>query len=221
MPRGSENCAYCDVPNAKTRDHIPPRNLFPKPWPSDFITVPCCESCRAGWSDDDEYFRLAVVSTENVSAHAAVDSVIETVSRSFEKENKQGFARLVYDSLIEVAGKGSQGEDLAVPIMKIDRSRLNRVTNRIIRGLFHHENHYPVPADYIIETAFSQSGFPQFFKRIEPMLDQFSLPRSIGNGVFAYSFASIEEDRNSTIWLLNFYEALPFIGFTVKPQHLR
>lgn len=225
MPRGRESCAYCDEPNAETRDHIPPRNLFPKPRPSDLISVPCCEKCRAGWSADDEYFRLAVVSTENVSKHEAVERVNETISKSLRKsvadETSQGFARLVYESLIEVKGKNSQGEEVAAGVMKIDRSRIKRVANRIIRGLFYLENHYPVPVDYVVETEFSQTGFPQIFTKIEPLLDHFSLPRIVGNGVFAYSFATVEEDSDSTIWLLSFYEALPFIGFVIKPQYLR
>lgn len=221
MPREHRSCAYCAAQNAETRDHIPPRNLFPKPRPSDLITVPCCEPCRAEWSNDDEYFRLAVVSTENVSEHAAADRINKDISRSLTKESKQGFARLLYDSLIEVPGKDSHGKDVVVPALKIDRSRINRVANRIIRGLFHHEKHYPVPDGYIVETEFRQAGFPRIFTRIEPLLPQFSLPRNIGNGVFAYSFTSIEEDSNSTIWLLSFYDALPFIGFTIKPQHLR
>lgn len=43
-----------------TREHLPPRNLFLEPRPSNLITVPCCKACNNGASEDDEYLRLAV-----------------------------------------------------------------------------------------------------------------------------------------------------------------
>src|SRR5689334_8854010 len=54
-PMDDNRCAYCGEP-ATTRDHIPPKKLFPQPWTDDLITVPACSACNNCSSSDDEYF---------------------------------------------------------------------------------------------------------------------------------------------------------------------
>jgi len=39
-------CVYCGKKLPLTKDHIPPKNLYSKPRPSNLITVPCCEKCN-------------------------------------------------------------------------------------------------------------------------------------------------------------------------------
>ena len=46
-----------------TREHLPPKNLFP----SHLITVPCCLTCNNQASNDDEYFRVAVSAGYNAN----------------------------------------------------------------------------------------------------------------------------------------------------------
>jgi hypothetical protein len=56
-------CAYCGAPSPETRDHIPPRGVFPSPRPGDLITVPSCRPCNQGASARDERF-LAYLSIQ-------------------------------------------------------------------------------------------------------------------------------------------------------------
>src|SRR5437588_11603702 len=56
----TELCYLCRRPNPETRDHIPPKGIFEEPRPPNLISVPCCEQCRQGQHDDDEFFRLFV-----------------------------------------------------------------------------------------------------------------------------------------------------------------
>src|SRR5437016_4846066 len=51
-------CYLCRKRPGTTRDHVPPKNLFPRPRPSSLVTVPCCEKCNNRFSKHDEYFRL-------------------------------------------------------------------------------------------------------------------------------------------------------------------
>jgi hypothetical protein len=59
-----EECYLCgkkasETPDGRlTRDHIPPKNLFPPPLPEDLITVPCCYECNNAAHKDDEYLRF-------------------------------------------------------------------------------------------------------------------------------------------------------------------
>jgi 5-methylcytosine-specific restriction endonuclease McrA len=60
MKRDRSLCIYCGAAEDLTVDHVPPKNLFPKPRPSDLITVPACRTCNKSYERDDDYFRLAM-----------------------------------------------------------------------------------------------------------------------------------------------------------------
>jgi hypothetical protein len=66
LPHDRGECYLCGAP-ATTRDHIPPRGLFPQPRPNNLITVPACRSCNHDRSLDDEYFRDVVAAGSNDS----------------------------------------------------------------------------------------------------------------------------------------------------------
>src|SRR5437764_2311666 len=77
-------CYLCGAADRVTRDHIPPKGLFPRPRPSNLHTLPCCESCNNRASADDEYFRLAVSSLINRNP-AGSKSWRRTVERTLKK----------------------------------------------------------------------------------------------------------------------------------------
>lgn len=52
------NCVICGKRAATTRDHVPPEGIFPKPLPSNLITVPACARCNNGTSTHDENFKV-------------------------------------------------------------------------------------------------------------------------------------------------------------------
>ena len=52
-------CCYCHNPST-TKDHIPPKNIFPKPRPTNLITVLSCKDCNEDPSLDDEYFGFII-----------------------------------------------------------------------------------------------------------------------------------------------------------------
>ena len=54
-----DTCTYCGGV-AGSRDHIPPKNLFPKPRTNDLISVPSCVGCNKAFSKDDEYLRFVL-----------------------------------------------------------------------------------------------------------------------------------------------------------------
>lgn len=52
-------CFNCGAPS-ETRDHVPPKGVFPAPRPKQLITVPACRKCNNSTKLDDEYFRWFV-----------------------------------------------------------------------------------------------------------------------------------------------------------------
>lgn len=64
-PNFGDSCYLCGSQERLTRDHVPPKGLFPKPRPSNLPTVACCFACNNGASKDVEYFRVAASSLIN------------------------------------------------------------------------------------------------------------------------------------------------------------
>src|SRR5262245_822652 len=83
-------CVYCGKLRKLTRDHIPPKNLFPRPRPR-LITVPCCTPCNEEASKDDEYFRLMVAIRQDTGDHPEVKKLLPTIYRSLERRAQFGF----------------------------------------------------------------------------------------------------------------------------------
>jgi hypothetical protein len=208
-------CAYCGDESDLTRDHIPPRALFPDEDPGDLLTVPCCEKCRGGWSQDDEYFRLMVMSSYLVVDNEVAQQVNRKVLRSLARPKAEGLRRLVRSSLgsIDLFTPGGLYLGQACGV-KVDVKRFKRVSERILKALFFHEMKRLVPEGYTTVNIMQQLSGDYFDRHIKPI--SFAPLRSYAKGAFQYTFAQTETDPDSTMWIMLLYERLPFVGMTLK-----
>jgi hypothetical protein len=215
------NCIYCGKYATLTDDHIPPKNLFPKPRPSDLITVPSCSMCNLGASKDDEYLRLTLTLREDVFPTQAAQKVIPFVYRSLKKPKKIGFQQALFGSMREVYLRSRSGLYIGKrPAYDVDLKRINNVVERITKGLFYHEQEKPVPSNYVTHTFaieemeyFPPEPREYLFEKVFPSL--FSLtPRVFGESVFSYQVMFSQDDENTSAWLMKFYDRVPFIGLT-------
>ncbi len=213
-------CDYCSSICPKTDDHIPPKSLFPKPRSCNLITVPCCESCRRGWSKDDEYFRATIVSSSRVSEEPLAQGIIETLFRSLNRPEQKRFSQYLSASIGEVETFTEAGIYLGkTPVLGIDIKRIERVAQRIVKGLFFYEKGYSLPEGYEVVTRLQQFGLESVYEYIPDV--KFPKLRIVQDGVFCYTYKETEEDINSSIWLFLFYKNLPFVGFTRLPPEMR
>ncbi|HPS59110.1 MAG TPA: hypothetical protein PK514_13480 [Spirochaetota bacterium] len=206
-------CAYCGAIGPLTDDHIPPKNIFPKPRASNLITVPCCITCFEGWSKDDEYFRAAIISSYKVSDEPSACSVINTLIRSANRS--EGFALLLKNSIKDVDVFTEAGIYLGQEgAFKLDVNRIDRVAQRIIRGLFFNAKGYPFPTNYQVIAKIQQFGLNDILEKLQGI--NFPPLIIIQNGIFCYTYHETIEDVNSGVWILLFYGTLPIVGIT-KP----
>lgn len=213
-------CAYCGAGAPETADHIPPKNLFSKPFPENLLTVPCCKRCQKGWSKDDEYFRIALLSSSNLADVPAVQPVIDTIFRSFRRPQARGLARLVETSLVEIEQRTEEGIIAGtVPAFKVQGHRLERVGGRIIRALFFEEFNQPLPATHVAKASIQQFGLDYLWPSIKEV--QFAELRSFAADSFHYTYATVQEDPFSSVWLLDFFGRLPMVGFTLSATRNR
>lgn len=220
-------CVYCGQIRPITEDHVPPKNLFAVPRPSNLIKVPSCRECHSEnkqVSKDDEYFRLKVILREDTADHPEVKQVLPTVLRSLAKPEKVGFAQALFKSIREV--------DLVTPsglfvnrkwAHDVDFRRLNSVAERITKGLFYHEKGVRLPDEYEMLVVCSESGLrateegKNKLKRIfQGVLA--NTPKTVGKEVFSYRVAFTGTDPNASAWLLIFYKRVLFFCWTLPRE---
>ena len=100
----------------------------------------------------------------------------------------------------------------------IEVGRLLKTVNRIIKGIFYNEFGQALPIDYDV-----QSFLLELIKFDDEVINLISMAKggtkhTIGNKVFTYWIRKTQEDPNSTISLLMFYDKVSFFGFTFPKQ---
>jgi hypothetical protein len=205
-----------------TDDHVPPEALFPKPRPSNLVTVPSCLDCNQGASKDDEYFRLMISMRHDTGDHPAVKRILPALYRSLEKPKKRGFRQAVFNSIRTVDIMTATGIYVgAASAYNVDLPRLDRVAARITRGLYFHESGMRVPEDFHVK-AHSLDGFDWIDSSLNAQLSDMlgrvlnsTPPRILGENVFAYWFQPTIDNSMASLWVLKFYERVIFFAMVV------
>ena len=141
-------CVYCGKRKPVTTEHVVARAFFPKPKPSNLITVDACYDCNNTKSKQDLYVRdillLDMSSSQNVKATSLRDGEF---IRSVES-NRSEMARVVMSDarpqpLLTPLGD-YLGHVFAVPI---ERERWDRYFGLMVRGLWYHLRKELIPDD--------------------------------------------------------------------------
>lgn len=221
----ARECTYCGAAEALTNDHVPPKNLFPSPRPSNLITVPACARCNAGASKDDEYFRSILLSIDELANHPQVVRLIPKEHYALSRPEKKATALAFERSIHKVEVVSAQGISLSKCEMRESETpRLCRVASRIVRGLYYHRFGHRLPDDYLATACQEPHYLPadaakqreEFDKRFAweiPTLRK-EPASTIGDEVFLYSVVVVDAATFQTKWLLEFYGFLRFLVFT-------
>lgn len=217
-------CPFCLKNKELTDDHIPPKNLFPKPRPNTLITVKSCKLCNSNTSKDDEYFRLMLTMMDGLGTNPLVSNNQDIVVRSLARKEAQGLAveflkNIQYAPVFTINGLYMRHKS----IYCIDDRRLSSTAIKIVKGLFYHEFKKPVPVDY--------NAYAYFDLTIRDRGDFYSLEmiqkiknltchekeKVVVKDGFSYSFHKpFPEETDDSYWILKFYNRAIFTGFVIK-----
>jgi hypothetical protein len=138
--------------------------------------------------------------------------------RSLTRPERRRFLTFLHNSIEEVEVRSAQGGLYLGrrAAFRIDRQRIQRVLSRIVRGLYFHELRRPVPENYDVSVELQPYVSPQLREVVDSI--KLKAPVTVGEGVFNYCFQHVEEDLNSTLWVLQFYSRFPAIGFVLLPK---
>lgn len=195
-------CIYCGNSELRlTRDHVPPKCLFPRPRPQ-LITVPACHPCNDSFKRDDEYFRLAVIS----EAVYRNDEATRLWRGRVTPRMGGGLRRSLLARMRNVEMRTEAGVITGrATAIHFDGPRVNRVLERIVRGLiWHHYQFRPLGVRFEIFFNPDLSSFQ------DDVLLTTSLD-SVGTTTFRYRHGLAQEDINCSLWGLQFYEHTHFM----------
>ncbi len=220
-----KECVYCGTSETLTDDHVPPRCLFPEPYPPDLITVAACRNCNDGFSKHDEYFRLFLTVTDIAKGNPDREAVLPRVGRSFERSEARGFRRAFFSNVREIERFSDSGIYVGVGrVYSGDGMRLDGTVNRIVKGLFFVEKGYRLPDDHIV-NALGWTRVPNLDKQVQEATREFvellydeAPPREVGK-TFAYRWLQSPNGPSRSIWLLSFYEQ-PLYFCTTAPREI-
>jgi hypothetical protein len=226
MPRPPKQCVYCCTAPATQLDHVPPRNLFPKPRPR-LITVPSCATHNQGSSEDDEYFRLSLVTTNAVDAHPDAKKGWQTVYRSLQRDEAAHFKQAFHDTLRKVPSFSKSGVYLGDRMaQRVHGQRQSRVVARIIRGVYYDQAGQTWPDHYVLAypTALILER-PEESKILWPVaiqadhLTTHPPNLTLGEGIFSCWWTHVPHS-SFWIWALLFFNAVSFFGFAIRKEKL-
>lgn len=223
MPTDSiEKCYLCGSTENLTRDHIPPKGLFPKPRPSNLYTVPCCYSCNNGAAKEDEYFRVATSSLINAhpTGQTTFDRVVESTLPS--GRIKKEIADL--SSLVETVTLRTDNGTIEASRHGFDATLICRSLVRMTKG-FIAGSHPDLPTT---ELDFEITHIDQFNTQslVTSGLTEHFTKWSAGDGVYTNYRAASAETLGRGMMVHVFYDAAvwviryqPGTGLMKSSQH--
>ena len=116
-----------------TRDHLPPKNLFPQPRPDNLITVPCCYACNNQAHKDDEYLRLGVSGYYNNNPIGKRIWKEKAVESTMRKRRLPELVATMGESIKKIALITPQGVKDAFEVT-IERAPIDRALTRMTKG---------------------------------------------------------------------------------------
>ena len=201
-------CTYCCVRPAETDDHVPPKCLFPRPRPSNLITVPSCGICNQGAGLDEEYFLATLMFTEAGSSPAGRELWQQKLRRMYAKN--LGLRYRIAASLRQVNLVTPAGLFLGRGLtQRPDFARLEKVVIKVVRGLYYLEHSVSLSPQMVVEALFLRGDLER--EVAQQYGSMYRHGQRAWPGIFSYRVADCPQ---GSMWELRFYDFATFWALT-------
>lgn len=216
-----KSCIYCGSFENITRDHVPPKNIFPDPKPENLITVPSCKKCNQTAGKDDEYFRLVFSIRHDLFHHEEIQKNWDKVKRGLSRKEGQGLRIDLMNNLKLLDAYSKGGIYLGkIPGYNVDMKRISGVVERVMKGAFYLHKKYSLPRNIKV-AAYSVQDMQitdhetvDLYNNLVRFVAVSSL-QSYGKGVFNYKIRFLEDKSDVGVFLSTFYDKAAFVGLFV------
>lgn len=223
--RNDEGCAYCGALGELSDDHVPPKNLFAEPRPSNLITVPACPACHSDQTSmDDEYFRDMLFLKDDAGDHPDVRKARPALFRALRRPQQRAYTRELLRNTFRAPHVTPSGVYVGTRLAyHVDLKRLQLVVERTVRGIHYAKLGKRVPDEAVVDV-FSEDGIQTDdmetvadFKRtiVDPV--RLQEEHIIGDGVFSYRVLPCSDAPGTSVWILEFYGCVRFVAMVLVP----
>ena len=188
----NKRCFICGENDADSVDHIPPKCLFLKKYREQgesLITVPAHISCNKSFEKDDEYFRYFLSIPAYWTSDLARELWDKKINKQVHRKESVKYRKYLLDNIQDADIRSETGIILGrAPVAALDSKRVERVIERITRGIYYKINRNILPLDTQIESQMLevQSALNQIARfKVENKF------KSIGNTIFKYHWQQV------------------------------
>ena len=215
MTKKIQKCVYCNFHKSITDDHVPPKSFFPKPRPSNLVTVPSCLECNQGLGKDEEFFLGTFMFSHAGVSEAGKKLWSEKINRMYDKNIglKRKIAEHLKQSSLYTPSGIYLGNGLTI---STDEKRFESVVNKILKGLYFFEYNQPLPNNAVITTLFMNQE--DEFEPAEKVAPELKLGSRAWDGIFEYRFNRLADDPAGSIWLFRFWGQAYFWSVTCDEE---
>lgn len=224
-------CYMCEA-LATTKEHIPPKALFPKQKDllgelglrKQLITVPSCEEHNNGKSKDDEY--LAFCLSTCFHGNAIKNTLFNTKVMRAINRRPETYSNFL-DNYQHVALKHPDGEVEHTAAYAIDLKRFDSIMSHLARGLFYHHTQTKWKSDVIVMSNELLDLNSTHAEKINEFTDDtikrvsalFSDIKSHGQNPEVFSYKIYDDRPKGFVILMNFYSAIKIaVALTSKQK---
>ena len=201
-------CYLCGKPGADTKDHIPPKGVFPKYPSGQLITVPAHGKCNNQFSKDDEWIRNFIIAVSWKSSKAK-EAWKQQVRPSWEKN--PGAKKAFQQRLIHIGVKDPLSGTITKQMgVKIEKAIMNSQIARWTRGLFYHRFKKPIPVN--IKVSVEKLTPEAFVSLIKVGI----CPKwiTVEPGVFKYTYIVANDNKHIGFAIFMFFDTEIYLGST-------
>lgn len=208
-------CAICATRDAVNLDHVPPRRVFARPWPSDLITVPACDECNGGSSPNDEEFKVGLSLLAGIETPDTLALWKEGAMRTLAHNRR--LHREILSRFVKVEVRTEAGIYLGTEqAVLVPKKAIHAVLVRTIRGLYYHHFGERLGAQARCDVQrYEGKGADN------PELERIvmNLPfNSIANGALRYRYGRAGDAPLSSLWFMLFFGTVPVFGYTTAAE---
>jgi hypothetical protein len=215
-------CAYCGSSDNLTKDHVPPKNLFPKPKPNNLITVHACPNCHSKTTaKDDEYFRVKICLRYDAGQHKSARANWNSIFRSFHRPKAIGLKKQIISDLRYIDLTTNSGLYVGKTLgYNVEMKRIRSVVERIVRGLYFTELKYPLGMTNKVRVYDKEDLELQPKDLVDKLKTTILIPLStltpqvIGDDIFIYRCQIYDKNPIYSVWALLFYGCVYFFALT-------
>lgn len=226
--RDRTRCVHCGAPT-KGKDHVPPKAIFgdllKAPPAVNLITVPACEACNLGRTQDDTYFRdvmYMLAQRDGETPHTdAVGTAIARGTKHAGTAHTTPIQSLFRHSVPTWLASSVPGIYEQFSRIEVNWTRIKSVVAGTARGLYWHHRNERIPDGYDVRvsgdreregaTAFWQAEGWAYLAREAVN----GYRTHIHENAFSYAMSSAADDPRAVAFLFLVYRRVLFLVLVV------